>query len=87
MVWGARYAASMHGRGPGRVGLAPSVGLDRLSRSAAGVKLTALAEAARKAGLSGSQLPYELDPRAVDARSAALGRYEPVPRASRPTRK
>jgi hypothetical protein len=84
MVWGARYAASMRGRGPERVGLAPSVGLERLSPEAARAKLIALAEAARKAGLPAEQLAREIDPRAVDARSAALGRYQPRPQRRHP---
>jgi hypothetical protein len=80
MVWGARYAASMRGRGPERVGLAPSGGLEQLSRPVARAKLVALAEASRKAGLRGPTLARELDPMAVDARSAAMGRYEPAAR-------
>jgi hypothetical protein len=86
MVWAARYAASMRGRGAERVGLAPSIGLEGLPRPVARAKLTALAEASRKAGLAGSQLALELDPRAVDARSAALGRYQPAPPRSSPPR-
>jgi hypothetical protein len=80
MVWGAQYAASMRGRGPERVGLAPSGGLERLPRPVARAKLVALAEASRKAGLRGPTLARELDPKAVDARSAAMGRYEPASR-------
>ena len=76
-VWGARYAASLGGRGTGRVGLAMSAGLESLPREIARAKLTALAEAGRKADLSGEELAKVIDPRAVDARSAALGRYEP----------
>ena len=76
-VWGARYAASLGGRGTDRVGLAMSAGLESLPRDTARAKLTALAEAGRKAGLPGGELAKVIDPRAVDARSAALGRYEP----------
>ena len=36
-----------------------------------------IAEAGRKADLSNAELAKVIDPRAVDARSAALGRYEP----------
>ncbi len=78
-VWGARYAASLRGRGPGRVGLCTSAGLESLSRSAARAKLASLAEAARKAELPREALADVVDPRMVDARSAALGRYEPPP--------
>ena len=76
-VWGARYAASLGGRGAARVGLAMSAGLELLPRDAARAKLAALAEAGRKAELSNEELAKVIDPRAVDARSAALGRYEP----------
>lgn len=73
MVWGARYAASLGRRGPDRVGLAPSTGLEYLPRDRAKAKIEGLAEAARKAGLPGRELAHEIDPRAVDARSAAMG--------------
>jgi hypothetical protein len=42
-------------------------------------KLAALAEAARKAALPDDELVRQLDPRAIDARSAALGRAEAPP--------
>ncbi len=77
MIWAARYAASLNARGLDRVGLAPSTGLEYLPRDRARAKIEALAEAARKAGLPAESLAGEIDPRAVDARSAALGRYEP----------
>ncbi|MFI5291977.1 MAG: hypothetical protein ACHQ02_03845 [Candidatus Limnocylindrales bacterium] len=64
-VWGARYAASMHRRGPDRVGLAPSAGLERLSRDAALAKITALAKAAAVAGLRGEALRQALPRPAV----------------------
>jgi SAM-dependent methyltransferase len=77
MVWGAQYAAALGGRGPERVGLAPSAGLEALDRHEARARLWVLAEAARKAGLPSERLAREIDPRAVSARAAALGRYEP----------
>jgi methionine synthase II (cobalamin-independent) len=78
LVWGARYAASLGGRGPERVGLSTSIGLEGLSRRQARAKLASLAEAARVAELTDpDELKRSLDPRAVDARSAALGRYQP----------
>nr|MBA2570569.1 hypothetical protein [Chloroflexota bacterium] len=77
MIWAARYAASLNARGLDRVGLAPSTGLEYLPRDRAKAKIEALAEAARKAGLRADRLAHEIDPRAVDARSAALGSYEP----------
>ncbi len=76
-IWGARYAASLGGRGASRVGLTTSAGLERLAREAARGKLMALAEAGRQADLPDAELLQVLDPRAIDARSAALGRYEP----------
>lgn len=75
-VWGARYAASLGGRGSGRVGIAMSAGLELLPREVAKAKLAALAEAGRTAELSNEELAKVIDPRAVDARSAGLGRYE-----------
>jgi 5-methyltetrahydropteroyltriglutamate--homocysteine methyltransferase len=78
MVWGARYAAALGGRGLDRVGLAPSTGLEYLPRDRARAKITTLARAAATAGLTDpEELKASLDPRAVDSRSAALGRYEP----------
>lgn len=74
MIWAGRYAASLNGRGRDRVGLAPSTGLEYLPRDRANAKIQALGEAARKAGLGRDALGSEIDPRAVDARSAALGR-------------
>jgi hypothetical protein len=84
LVWAARYAASMQGRGVDRVGLAPSAGLERLTRVAARSRLARLAEAARLAGLPGEELAGALEPAAVDARSAALGRWDPPARRRRP---
>ncbi|MBA2489781.1 MAG: hypothetical protein H0V36_10795 [Chloroflexi bacterium] len=82
MIWAGRYAASLNGRGRDRVGLAPSTGLEYLPRDRARAKIQALGEAARKAGLGKEALGTEIDPRAVDARSAALGRVErPASRA------
>ena len=78
LIWAARYTASSNGRGLERVGLAPSAGFDQLPRDAARAKLAVLAEAARKCGLPGAQLVQEMDPRAVDARSAALGKFDPA---------
>jgi methionine synthase II (cobalamin-independent) len=87
LVWAARYAASLRGRGPDRVGLAPSAGLERLPREAARRKLERLAAAAHTAGAVDAVTRRRLlDPRAVDARSAALGRYDPEARRPRPPR-
>jgi methionine synthase II (cobalamin-independent) len=86
LVWAARYAAS--GRGLDRVGLANAPGLDRVAWDVAIAKLERVAKAASIAALpSRDALARAMDPRAVDIRSAALGRYEPRPRRTRPGRR
>jgi methionine synthase II (cobalamin-independent) len=78
LVWAAHYAASTSGRGLARVGLANASSLGGLSLDRARRKLAALAEAARLASLEDPrELAAQLDPRAVDSRSAAMGRYRP----------
>lgn len=78
LIWAAHYAASTGGRGLVRVGLANASDLGGLSRDRARRKVAALAEAARLAAVGpGDELAGALDPRAVDKRSAALGRYVP----------
>ena len=78
LVWAAHYAASTSGRGLARVGLANASSLVGLSRADALRKLAIVAEAARLASVeSAEELAGRLDPRAVDPRSAALGRFEP----------
>ncbi len=79
-VWGARYAASMGGRGPARIGVCPGAGIERLHRDDARAVLELAAEVARAAALPDRQLVQELDPGVIDARSAALGRGELRPR-------
>lgn len=81
-VWGARYAASMGGRGPARTGICPGAGLEDLDRDAARALLAFTAEVARTADLPDERLAGELDPMAVDARSGALGRGSLRPRRS-----
>jgi hypothetical protein len=79
LVWAAHYAASANGRGLARVGLANAPGLEDASWEAAQRKFVRLADAARIAGLeSGAELAEALDPRAVNSRSAALGRAVPA---------
>lgn len=73
LLWAASYAASSHGRGPDRVGLATSSSLADLPWSVAIAKLERLGEAARLAMLSADELRGRLDPRSIDSRSAALG--------------
>jgi methionine synthase II (cobalamin-independent) len=81
LIWAAHYAASIGGRGLVRVGLANASSLGGLTRERARVKLEVLATAARLAATaSPDELAAALDPRAVDIRSAALGRYTPKPK-------
>src|SRR5438046_2529122 len=81
LIWAAHYAASTGGRGLARVGLSPSASLEYLPRDRALAKIKVLDEAARLAAMAPSEeLAQALDPRAVDIRSAAFGRYAPTAR-------
>ena len=75
VAWAAAYAASTGGRGLERVGIAPSGSLAGLTEELAREVLTMLGEAARAVAGGRDALLANLDPRAIDARSAALGRY------------
>lgn len=77
LLWAAEYAASTGGRGMTRVGLATAGSLASLSWDRALQKLAVLGEAIRLAELPPEQRARHLDPRAVDIRSAALGRVTP----------
>jgi hypothetical protein len=81
LVWAAHYAASTRNRGLARVGLAnaPSApGASPPSRAEVLRRLAIVAEASRIASVeSGEEMAGLLDPRAVDPRSAALGRFAP----------
>ena len=77
LVWAAHYAAASGRRGLQRVGIANAPGLDAQDWGLVERKLARLGEAATLAAMSGEPLAGRLDPRAVDSRSAALGRYEP----------
>jgi hypothetical protein len=83
LLFAARYAAATAGRGVERVGLATSGSMATLSWDAAATKVRRLGEAARLAAASPEERRQALDPRAVDIRSAALGRVEPPPRRKR----
>jgi len=85
LLFAARYAASTRGRGLARVGLAVVPGLESLPWPVAIRKLERLARAARIAALPpGHELADAIDPRAIDIRSAALGRpSSSVPRPKR----
>ena len=74
------YAASTGGRGHDRVGVATSGDMTGLDYPAALAKMRRIGEiAALYAGPPGA-LAEALDPRAIDARSAGLGRYAPGPK-------
>jgi methionine synthase II (cobalamin-independent) len=77
LLWAAAYAASTGGRGPARVGLATAGSLAGLPWDIAAAKMQRLGEAARLADLPPDDLRRSIDPRAVDIRSAALGRVAP----------
>jgi methionine synthase II (cobalamin-independent) len=77
LLWAAGYAASTGGRGPTRVGLATASSLATLPWEVAVRKLTLLGEAAHLADLSPGQRARAVDPRSLDSRSAAIGRYVP----------
>ncbi len=82
LLWAAGYAASTGGRGMARVGLATSGSLAELPWDAAATKVRRLGEAARLVDASPDDRRGAVDPRAVDIRSAALGRSD-VPRRRR----
>lgn len=84
-VWAAHYAASTGGRGLARIGLGTAGGLGGLSWAVAAKKLRSLGEAARIACLPADQQVAVLDPRALDIRTAAMGRRAEPPK--RPPRR
>jgi hypothetical protein len=84
LLWAAGYAASTRGRGPARVGLATAGSLAALPWDVAATKVRRLGEAARLASVPADERLAAIDPRAIDLRSAALGRYDPRPQ--RPSR-
>ena len=77
LLWAARYAAGSKGRGVARVGLATSGSMRELSWDEAAKKVRRLGDAVRIASMPTDEQRSAIDPRAVDARSAALGRVEP----------
>ncbi len=77
LLWAASYAASTGGRGSERVGLATAGSLEGLSWEIADSKMRRLGEAAHLASLPFEEAAPHLDPRAIDIRSAAYGRYMP----------
>ncbi len=85
LIWAAGYAASTGGRGLARVGLATSGSLGALPWDAAATKVRRLGEAARLVEATPDERRAGVDPRAVDLRSAALGRADPPLRRRRPS--
>lgn len=85
MLWAAAYASASEGRGATRVGLGTAAGFETLTWDVAVRKMRALGEAARLAQLPPSEMAAHLDPRAIDIKSAAMGRY--VPRSGRRPRR
>ncbi len=87
-VWAAHYAASTGGRGLDRVGLATAGSLAPLPWDAALARLAVLGKAARVAAIPrGEGLAQAIDPRALDIRSAAMGRYAPLRRRPKRSRR
>jgi methionine synthase II (cobalamin-independent) len=83
LLWAAGYAASTGGRGAARVGLATAASLAGLPWTVAERRVQRLGEAARLAAAPREERLRAIDPRAIDARSAALGRYAPRARRRR----
>ena len=80
LLWGAHYAASTGGRGIDRVGLGSAGSWAHLTWDVAVRKLQALGNAARLASMPPSEeLARQLEPQAVSARRAGLGRNAPRP--------
>jgi hypothetical protein len=77
VVWAAGYAASTQGRGTDRVGIAPSGSLEKLGPERARAVIDLLGEAACTITGGRDEVLARLDPRAIDARSGALGHYRP----------
>ncbi len=84
LVWAASYAAS-GGRGIERVGLATAGSMAGLAWPSVVRKLDRIRESVRITMLPSAERMAALDPRAVDIRSAALGRYDPS--SGRPPRR
>lgn len=76
MLWAAGYAASMKGRGAGRVGLATAGSFADLPWDVAARKVERLGHALRLATAGADERAAAVDPRAASKRSAAMGRIE-----------
>ncbi len=86
LLWAAGYAASANDRGAVRTGLAVAGSLAGVSWAIAERKMRRLGAAARLAELPASEAAPHLDPRSIDTRSAAAGRYVPRPPRRSPRR-
>jgi methionine synthase II (cobalamin-independent) len=76
VVWAVGYAAASADRGEDRVGIAPSASLAGLPRSVARQKIGLLGEVVGLIERRHEEpIATALDPRAVDLRSSALGRW------------
>ena len=85
LLYAVGYAASTGGRGAARVGLSTAGSLAGLSWERAVARIARLGEVGRLAAAPVEERRAALDPRAIDLRSAALGRYDPPSR--RPSRR
>jgi hypothetical protein len=74
LLWAAGYAASTGDRGAARVGLATSGSYAALPWDVAATKLRRLGEGVRLATAPRDEQLARLDPRAIDPRTAAMGR-------------
>jgi hypothetical protein len=84
LTYAIGYAASSGGRGHARVGLATSGDMTGLPWAAAQAKMAGIGRMIELyAGPPGS-LAAAMDPRAVDIRTAAMGRREPPDRLGNP---
>lgn len=87
ILWAAGYAASTRGRGASRVGLATAGSLADLTWDEAATKVRKLGAATRLATAPSDERAAAIDPRAIDIRTAAMGRAVPrPPRRGRTTR-
>jgi hypothetical protein len=81
LAWAARYAAATNGRGTARVGLANAGSLAALTPAAAADRVQVLGRATWLAAMAPAEaIEAGLDPRAFDARTAALGTPRRPPR-------
>lgn len=89
LAWAARYAAATNGRGMARVGLANAGSLAGLAPEVAADRVRALGRATRLAAMTPAEaIDAGLDPRAFDARTAALRTVRGRPRRpARPARR